>query len=74
MFKIPLPQVSVVGIMGVTRLMQGSRVGQGPAALDPEKVQETTETTTMDVDTGAFERIIEGESFRCSNSERCRGK
>lgn len=50
--------------------MQGSFVGQGPAAADPALIQETA---PIEVNTGSFERSLEGNLFRCTGTDECSG-
>lgn len=64
-------KVTVLGVSKVTKVLLGVFVGQGLAAADPELIQESSIT---EMDSGLFERSIEGNSFKCTDELACSGK
>lgn len=61
----------MLGVSKVTKVLLGVFVGQGLAAADPELIQESSIT---EMDSGLFERSIEGNSFKCTDELACSGK
>lgn len=61
----------MLGVSKVTKVLLGVFVGQGLAAADPDLIQESSIT---EMDSGLFERSIEGNSFKCTDELACSGK